>query len=153
MLKKLVLILSFVVFGFHSNAQNTVTWSTTKEKVEKEDNTYLIIFHANIADSWHLYSQELSSPDAGPLPTEFAFDINEDIALIGKVVEDKGKMHSVMDKAFGVQVNYYDGQVTFTQKVKIKSDKASLSGFIYYMVCNEEMCVPKDMEFDIIIGG
>ena len=153
MLKKLVLILSFVVLGFHSIAQNAVTWSTTKEKVEKEDNTYLIIFHANIADSWHLYSQELSSPDAGPLPTEFAFDINENIALIGKVVEDKGKMHSVMDKAFGVQVNYYDGQVTFTQKVKIKSDKASLSGFIYYMVCNEEMCVPKDMGFDIIIGG
>ena len=153
MLQNLVLILSFVVFGFNSNAQNAVKWSTTKEKVEKEDNTYLIIFHANIADSWHLYSQELSSQDAGPLPTEFAFDINENIALIGKVVEDKGKMHSVMDKAFGVQVNYYDGQVTFTQKVKIKSDKASLSGFIYYMVCNEEMCVPKDMEFDIIIGG
>ena len=153
MLQKLVLILSFVILGFHSNAQNAVTWSTTKEKVEKEENTYLIIFHANIADNWHLYSQELSSPDAGPLPTEFAFDVNENIALIGKVAEDKGKMHSVMDKAFGVQVNYYDGQVTFTQKVKIKSDKASLSGFVYYMVCNEEMCVPKDMEFDIIIGG
>ena len=153
MLQKLVLTLSFVVLGFHSNAQNAVAWSTTKEKVEKEDNTYLIIFHANIADSWHLYSQELSSPDAGPLPTEFAFDVNEKIVLIGKVTEDKGKMHSVMDESFGVQVNYYAGQVTFTQKVKIKSDKASLSGFVYYMVCNEEMCIPKDMEFNIIIGG
>ena len=151
--QKLVLILSFVVLGFHSNAQNAVTWSTAKEKVEEEGNTYLIIFHANIADSWHLYSQELSSQDAGPLPTEFAFDVNKNITLIGKVTEDKGKMHSVMDEAFGVQVNYYDGQVTFTQKVKIKSDKASLSGSVYYMVCNEEMCVPKDMEFDIIIGG
>ena len=39
--------------------------------------------------SWHLYSQELSSPDAGPLPTEFAFDVNENIELIGKVTEDK----------------------------------------------------------------
>ena len=153
MLQKLVLILSFVILGFHSTAQNAVTWSTTKEKVEKEDKTYLIIFHANIADNWHLYSQDLSSPDAGPLPTEFAFDINENIAFIGKVLEEKGKMHSVMDEAFGVQVNYYDGQVTFTQKVKIKSEKTSLSGFVYYMVCNEEMCVPKDMEFDIVIGG
>ena len=137
MLQKLVLILSFVILGFHSTAQNAVTWSTTKEKVEKEDKTYLIIFHANIADNWHLYSQDLSSPDAGPLPTEFAFDVNENIALIGKVTEDKSKMHSVMDEAFGVQVNYYDGEVTFTQKVKLKSDKASLSGFVYYMICNE----------------
>jgi hypothetical protein len=151
MRQKLVLILSFVVLGFHSNAQNAVEWSTTKEKVEKEDNTYLIIFHANITDSWHLYSQHLPSPGAGPLPTEFAFDVNENIELIGKVTEDKDKMHSVMD-AFGVQVNYYDGDVTFTQKVKIKSDLASLSGFVYYMICNEIMCVPKDMEFDIVVG-
>ena len=63
MLQKLVLILSFVILGFHSTAQNAVTWSTTKEKVEKEDKTYLIIFHAKIADSdWHLYSQDLSKP-------------------------------------------------------------------------------------------
>ena len=152
MLQKLVLILSFVVLGFHSNAQNAVEWSTTKEKVENEDNTYLIIFHANITDSWHLYSQLLPSPDAGPLPTEFAFDVNENIELIGKVTEDKDKMHSVMDNAFGVQVNYYDGEVTFTQKVKISSGLATLSGFVYYMVCSDIMCVPRDMEFSIIIG-
>ena len=152
MLQKIVLILSFVILGFHSNAQNAVKWSTTKEKVEKEDNTYLIIFHAKIGSDWHLYSQDLPSPDAGPLPTEFAFDVNQNIELIGKVTEDKDKMHSVIDDAFGVQVNYYDGEVTFTQKVKLKSDLASLSGFVYYMVCNEVMCVPKDMEFDIVIG-
>ena len=57
-----------------------------------------------------------------------------------------------MDDAFGVQVNYYDGDVTNKQKVKIKSNLASLSGFVYYMICNEVMCVPKDMEFDIVIG-
>ena len=61
-------------------------------------------------------------------------------------------MHSVMDEAFGVKVNYYDGDVTFTQKVKIKSDMATLSGFVYYMVCSDIMCVPKDMEFNVIIG-
>jgi len=152
MFQKLVLILSFVVFGFHYNAQNSVKWSITKEKVEKEDDTYLIIFHANITDDWHLYSQYLPSPDAGPLPTQFAFDVNENIELIGKVTEDKDKMHSVMDNAFGVQVNYYDGEVTFTQKVKISSGLATLSGFVYYMVCSDIMCVPRDMEFSIIIG-
>ena len=152
MFQKLVLILSFVVFGFHSNAQNSVKWSITKEKVEKEDNSYLIIFHANITGDWHLYSQHLPSPDAGPLPTQFAFDVNENIELIGKVTEEKDKMHSVMDNAFGVQVNYYDGEVTFTQKVKISSGLATLSGFVYYMVCSDIMCVPKDMEFDIVIG-
>ena len=135
MLQKIVLILSFVILGFHSNAQNAVKWSTTKEKVEKEDNTYLIIFHAKIGSDWHLYSQDLPSPNAGPLPTEFAFDVNQNIELIGKVTEEKDKMHSVMDDGFGVQVNYYDGEVTFTQEVKLKSDLASLSGFVYYMIC------------------
>ena len=75
------------------------------------------------------------------------------IELIGKVSEEKDKMHSVMDDAFGVQVNYFDGEVTFTQKVKLKSDdSAMLSGFVYYMVCSDIMCVPKDMEFNITLG-
>ena len=153
MIKKHILLIGLFSFiSLFSISQNAVKWSTTKEKVEKEDNTYLIIFHAKIGSDWHLYSQDLPSPDAGPLPTEFAFDVNENIELIGNVAEDKDKMHSVMDDAFGVQVNYYDGDVTFTQKVKLKSDLASLSGYVYYMVCNEIMCVPKDMEFDIVIG-
>ena len=152
MFQKLVLILSFVVFGLRSNAQNAVKWSITKEKIENEDNTYLIIFNASISNSYHLYSQHLPSPDAGPLPTQFAFDGNENIELIGKVTEEKDKIHSVMDAAFGVQVNYYDGEVTFTQKIKINSDLATLSGFVYYMTCSDVMCVPRDMEFNVIIG-
>jgi len=152
MFQKLLLILSIVAFSYNVNAQNAVTWSITKEKVETETDTYLIVFHANIGESWHLYSQDLPSPDAGPLPTEFAFDVNENIELIEKVIEEKNKMHSVMDDAFGVQVNYYDGNVTFSQKVKLTDDLATLSGFVYYMVCNEVMCIPKDMEFNIVIG-
>ena len=73
--QKLVLILSFVVLGFHSNAQDAVTWSTAKEKVEEEGNTYLIIFHANIADSWHLYSQELSGNDNYAIPVNLSSGI------------------------------------------------------------------------------
>ena len=152
MFQKLVLILSFVVFGFHSNAQNPVKWSIRTEKAETEVDTYLIVFRAKITDTWHLYSQHLPSPDAGPVPTQFAFDVNENIELIGKVTEDKDKMHSVMDAAFGVQVNYYDGEVAFTQKVKISSDLATLSGFVYYMVCSDIMCIPKDMEFNLVFG-
>ena len=42
MLQKLVLILSIVILGVTSNAQNAVTWSTTKEKVD-ESVDHLII--------------------------------------------------------------------------------------------------------------
>ena len=94
--------------------------------------TKIIIFHAKIGSDWHLYSQDLPSPNAGPLPTEFAFDVNQNIELIGKVTEEKDKMHSVMDDAFGVQVNYYDGEVTFTQKVKLKS--AALISYQSYVL-------------------
>jgi len=152
MFHKILLLLSIAVLSITSTAQNAVNWKITQEKVETEANTYLIVFHANIADTWHLYSQDLPSPDAGPLPTEFAFDVNDNIELIGNVTEEKEKVHSVMDDAFGVQVNYFDGEVTFTQKIKLKSEKSStLSGFVYYMICSEIMCVPKDLEFNIDI--
>ena len=108
MLQKLVLILSFVILGFHSNAQNAVTWSTTKEKVEKEDNTYLIIFHANIA-TIGIYILKI-------YPAQMLAHFLPNLHLMStktlthrKSYGRQSKMHSVMDEAFGVQVNYYDG--------------------------------------------
>ena len=99
-----------------------------------------------------MYSQHLPSPDEGPLPTVFGFDQDDNIELVDSVLEEEDKVHKVQDEAFGVMVHYYDNHVVFTQKVKLKSSKATaLKGYIAYMVCSETMCIPKDLDFSIAV--
>lgn len=153
MFQKLVLVLAFFSISYISTAQNAVNWSFDVTTIEEDSAIYLVEFHATITEKWHLYSQHLPSPDEGPLPTVFEIDENTNIELIGNVEEEKDKVHSVMDEAFEVQVNYFDGKVVFTQKIRLKSsNKTTLSGFISYMACSDEMCVPYDLDFTIPIG-
>jgi len=153
MLKKVSILFFFSCFALISFGQNAVRWSFNVTPEESDSTTYIVEFRANIQDTWHLYSQYLPSPDEGPIPTLFEFDENKNVTLLGKVEEENEKVHSVMDEAFGVKVNYFDGKVVFTQKVKLKSlENTTLSGFISYMVCNDSMCVPNDLDFNIPLG-
>jgi hypothetical protein len=62
--------------------------------------------------------------------------------LVGKVAED-GKMVVELEKVFGVDVKYFEGQVDFIQKIRCKNNiKTNLSGSVEFMVCNNHECLP-----------
>jgi thiol:disulfide interchange protein DsbD len=49
---------------------------------------------------------------------------------------------------FGMNISWYKGNPVFTQKLKITdADKFSLEGYINYMTCNDEACIPCKEEF------
>lgn len=148
-----ILSLLIVFISSISLAQNAVKWTYSVEKVEALENTYQLQFHAHIKDNWHMYSQDLPSPDEGPLATIFGLDENENADYIGIVEEEKDKMHSEMDNAFNIMVNYYTGNVIFSQLIKLKNPyKTIITGFVSYMVCDDTMCLPpEDFDFNITI--
>ena len=153
-MKKFTFVLFvFLLMSLNSSAQNAVRWNFDITPSATEEGIYNLTFKADIGEKWHMYSQHLPSPGEGPLPLIFAFDENKDIELIGEVTEETDKIHKVKDEAFGVDVTYFDGKVTFTQKVKLKTSKTKLSGYISYMTCNDEMCLPNDLEFTVPIGA
>lgn len=130
----LLLIVTGSLFGQH----NPVTFNVSI----KYDT---LVFNATIEKGWHLYAVNLPDPSAGPLPTEIVY--NEPApALKGNIVEPKG--HTEMDDAFGVEVKYFEKSATFKQKIQ-RGYSQPISGTVYYMVCNDEMCVPLERPFSI----
>ena len=133
-------IFLFFSIPFLSKAafEQHLTWKSTVEKVS--DNEFDVKFVCTLDDKWHVYSQ--FTPEGGPMPTQFRFEKNKDIELIGKVKEI-GRKHDKFDDIFGVRVISFDGTVTFVQRVKLKNTTAVLKGEFDGQVCkDEEGCMP-----------
>jgi thiol:disulfide interchange protein DsbD len=130
---------------YSQRGKSPVQWSWDTEQLS--DDTYLLKFKAEIEDGWTLYSQ-FTSPDDGPVPTNFEFELGDHYELIGKA-EEKGKIKDGMDPVFGVNViKFVKGPAYFTQKVKITDKSKAITGYLTFMCCDDEQCLPPtDIDF------
>jgi hypothetical protein len=149
-MKKLLITIAvvFVFAGLHAQVQDPVKWKYVA--IKKSDKEYTINILATLDASWHIYS--MNTPNGGPVATTFNFKKNPLVTIDGKTTE-VGKLSTVHDEIFGVDVKYYSETVTFAQVVKLKSPvKTNLTGTIKYMVCNDKMCLPpKTVSFNVPI--
>ena len=138
-MKKITATLVFAFMAILSFAQQSpVKWSSSAEKAA--DGQYKVTITATFAEPWHIYSQ--TTPDGGPVPTSFSFTKNPLVTLVGNTKE-VGKLQTIHDKNFGVDVKYYSNKVSFTQLVKVKGNvKTNLAGEVNFMVCNDHECLP-----------
>lgn len=136
-MKKTIFLAVLSVLSLGAFAQS-VTWKSAA--VKKGAGVYEVNIVATVPSPWHIYSQNLVGD--GPVPTKFTFTKNPLVTLNGKTSE-KGKLQTVHDKNFDMDVKYYAGTVTFTQLVKVKGNvSTTLSGTVDYMICNDHECLP-----------
>ncbi len=126
-----------------------VQWSGTVTKLSETE--YELVMKASIEDKWHLYSQR-SYGDDGPFPTEFTFlETGKGFEVVGKVAESETK--EVFDKVFQKNISFYEGEATFTQKIKvIDAATQQVTAEVLFMVCDDEKCLPptvKEIKFDL----
>lgn len=143
----MMLLLGLLVAGSaFCQGENPVKW--TFASVKKDAKTYSVVITATFANPWHIYSQ--TTPDGGPIPTKITFKANPLVTLEGTAKED-GKLQTIHDENFGVDVKYYSDKVVFTQVVKLKAPvKTHAVGELSYMVCDDHHCLPpKKVPFDI----
>jgi len=142
-MKQFFLALTAFLLSFTLTAQhNPVSF-----EISHENQT--IVFKASIEKGWHLYAAHLPNPFEGPLPTEIIFNESEQFVLQDSIIESVG--HTEMDDAFGIEVKYFENSATFKQPIKVTSKAdVTISGTIYYMVCNDEMCIPLERAFSYI---
>jgi thiol:disulfide interchange protein DsbD len=124
-----------------SQIQNPVTWRF--ESKMTSNNEALLTFTASMDKGWHIYALHLDGN--GPIPTSIKINPNDGFSLIGNIVEVT-KPIVAFDKTFNMNIGYYEHQATFTQKVKLNQDKASIEGNVEYMVCNDMECLPPTEE-------
>ncbi|MDH8702027.1 thiol:disulfide interchange protein [Dysgonomonadaceae bacterium PH5-43] len=104
-----------------------------------------VTFNASVEQDWHLYTLDL--PPGGPTPTSFVFETIKGCELVDKVTTLTG-ITTKFDDLFGMNVSWYDGEPSFTQKFKITdADNFLIEGYIDYMSCNDEFCIPGKEEF------
>ena len=54
----------------------------------------------------------------------------------------KGKEISQFDNMFGMKLRYFEGSVTFIQKIKFTKPEYSINCYLEYGACNDETCMP-----------
>lgn len=132
------------------NAQilTPVKWTFTSKKVN--DCEAELIFKASIDKNFHLYSLNAGE---GPVSTAFTFEKNPAVKLEGKVQEPKPL--KVFDPNFGAELQFFEHEAVFTQKVRILKDgKTEIKGGVEFMSCDDKMCLPPEiLEFSIPVEG
>ena len=141
-MKKLFSTLMLVLVALTVQAQilQPVKWKiqlNDSGSAEKE-----IVFTATADKGWHLYDQDL--PEGGPVSTSFTFETLKGAELIGKPTSSV-KPTTVYDELFAMNLRWYPGTVSFTQKFKVTDPaKFKAEGEVEFMACNDETCLPPD---------
>lgn len=144
--KILFLLVAGLMISAGVNAQifDPVKW--TFESKSLGDDKFELTATAIIDETWSVYSQYLESQD-GPIPTTFEFEKGA-YELIGKVEEDKLNRKEIQDPVFQMKVVKFYHKAIFRQKVKVKDYSKPIKGYLNFMTCNNERCLPpKDVDF------
>jgi hypothetical protein len=142
MKRKFLFILSVIsCFIFNpaaSQIKDPVHWSFHATKID--DCEFELVIQAKLDEGWHLYGQK-SYGDDGPVPTSFHYTLDSNYELIGKTSEET--LIKKFEPVFKLELNYFEHEAFFKQKVKIKSDQAiEIKGDFEFMVCNDVTCIP-----------
>jgi thiol:disulfide interchange protein DsbD len=131
-------VLSALTLSVFSQVLEPVKWHFTLVKIDAQH--YKVVGTAKMDKGWHLYSQFLPEGNIA-LPTQFSFEPAENVELIG-VVEEVSKVIEKDDPLAGVPTRYFAEMAVFEQKVKISSPNAVIKGFVEFMACDDEQCIP-----------
>lgn len=150
-MKRLLFIFSFfaLVNSLYGQMFDPVSWETSYKQVS--ENEFDLIFTATIEDGWVIYSQYLPEADVRPIPTGFYFDEGDHFATSGKVKEG-GNIQTKHDKVFDMELTKFYETGIFTQRVKATDLSKPITGYLEFMCCNDERCLPPtevDFSFEL----
>ena len=142
-MKKLINTIVLTLLALVAQAQilTPVEWEIRLDDkngaTEKE-----IIFTATADKGWHLYDMNL--PEGGPVSTSFTFETLNGAELVGQPTASV-KPTVIYDDMFAMELRWYAGTVSFTQKLKITDPKKfKVEGEVEFMACDDETCLPPD---------
>ncbi len=147
--KAFFLFLFFGITSIYGQIYDPVDWTFSVK--DKGDGVSELNFSATIEEGWHVYAVELPS-DMGPIPTSVTLNESDDFKTQGSL--QGGKYLTEFDPNFDMDLNYYEEKVDFKLPIKhLAKEDFSVSGYLTFMVCNHEMCLPpEDIDFTLDIS-
>ncbi len=122
--------------------KSPVEW---KGEIKKETDGKLdLIFKAEIAKGWHIFSQH--TPEGGSMPLEIKYlDDGADYTTDGATEESPTKRQ--FNEVFGVDEIIWENEATLTQPITLKDpDTRYIKAELAYQVC-EELCINEEYYF------
>jgi thiol:disulfide interchange protein len=141
-----LLALFGIILSLGLSAQEKYPVSLKVEAKKISATEYDIVFKTTIDEGWHIYSLD-RNPDCDdpkkdltcPNATEILVKKSADYELVGKPIESKGITE--FDKVFEINVKYFEREATFTQRIKLKTDKTlKVSGTFFCQFCTDSKC-------------
>lgn len=147
-MKNLIVLTIGLLFSLTASSQilKPVKWSYAAKKTSATEAT--VYLKATIDEGWHIYSQNIA--DGGPVKTSFTFAPSKTYKTVGKTVEPKPIVK--FEKAFDMNVSYFEKSVIFQQKVKLTGANSTVKGTLEYMVCDDSQCLPPEsVDFSVLV--
>ena len=138
-MKKIATVLVLLVATVCAMAQMADPVHFTSKLVMLEGDEAQIEFSARIDQGWHVYSTGLGND--GPISATFNATKMDGVKTVGGLTH-KGKEISQFDNMFGMKLRYFEGSVTFIQKIKFTKPEYSINCYLEYGACNDETCMP-----------
>jgi thiol:disulfide interchange protein DsbD len=150
-MKYAVLLAYALMFSFPALAQQPAVVDWSYEAKALGEGEYELKFTAAIKAGWYLYSQHLE--EGGPIPTTVQVNEHPKVSVLSEVSES-GSAVEGFDEMFGMKIKKYKKQAVFTQRVKIEEGVEAITGYIEFMSCDEEQCLPpREIPFTISFQG
>lgn len=102
----------------------------------------VVTFTATVDAGWHVYGTQL--PSGGPEPTSVHWN-NQGVKLVGGLTPSKAA-HKQHDETFDMDLSWWTGSVTLSQKFTVTAKEYKIEGSIRYMACDDENCTPPKSE-------
>ena len=144
----MILFALMLTIGAYAQIEAPVKWSYAAKRISPTE--AVVLLKATIQPGWHIYSQTVK--EGGPIKTSFVFTPSKEFTLVGKAIEPKPA--TKFEKAFKMNVSYFEKEVIFQQKIKVKSaNTITVKGKLEYMVCNDIKCLPpEEVNFTVAVG-
>ena len=125
-----------------------VQWSTSVESLGNSQ--YKISFKASVEHPWHIYDMGPYEV-GGPMATTFTAEENSAVKFEGAWEPSKEATRE-QNEVYGMEIGYYEGDVTFSHVVKTDAP-TTLNFTVDYMACNESNCVTGSNDFEVKVGA
>lgn len=155
----LLVIITFLFSGHLFSEENPNLHIKFKANVNKnivkKGESLKILLNMDIAKYWHIYGlkEQLNSEGIGPSPTEITLSSSK-LDIDGQVKSDKPG--SKMDEGFGINIDYFEGNVNFIVNTIVKEDfdlnKDTFSVIVYAQQCDTTSCLQPD-EFYVPVSS
>lgn len=129
----------FMVICGHAKGQTStgqITWECTLKRKSPDEGE--ILMKARIAPGWHMYA--LGNSPNSPIKTNFKFKPDSSYQLLGTVTQPTPLSKFV--KQLGMPVTYFENEVEFGQRIKLKGKNGTIRGTIQFMQCSDQVCLP-----------